>query len=466
MVWGISIATALIIAIVLSATLVAVMTRGNNNGKYDKDDDDIEGWKVIDDDAMMKKFDPWVATLPLTDDQIKNNYERFDDVVVQTLDDAIQRQQQQQQSSTINIRRYLRKDAYNTDRVNVEKEAGRISTKSKRTSSIVGWRREPRLLNDEVSLPNMAISLEDIFDSKDTHQHEAREWLVRYHDLDLLSEERIIQRYAMAVIYISMGGGYYKKIHDGCDGDSRECPEWYDEDGCMEYYVHENKWFSSNWKEENYDEYYIKNNEYFEKDNDKFYYKSGDESSYDEEYDTIFELNLEDNNLKGSIPYEIVLPSNLETINLANNDIYGSVPEQLSDLSGLLYLDLSSNIMAGTIPFSSLKSPLLESVSLEGNKLQGNIPEDNQYGIEYLRNIEELHLGYKSLLRGTIPKTLSQLSKLRELSLDGTDITGTVPMEVCALTVKSSQLSIYADCDHISGCVQCAEDGSEDHYHK
>merc|ERR1711988_380048 len=96
-----------------------------------------------------------------------------------------------------------------------------------------------------------------------------------------------------------------------------------------------------------------------------------------------------------------------------------------------------------------------------GNNIQGTIPEYDGYGKDAFNQLSELYVGYNPLLSGTIPTTFGQLTKLEELILAGTDITGEVPKELCDMAVKTWQLIIYADCKKVVGCVKCMEDAQD-----
>ncbi|HEY9623287.1 MAG TPA: DUF4347 domain-containing protein [Crinalium sp.] len=73
--------------------------------------------------------------------------------------------------------------------------------------------------------------------------------------------------------------------------------------------------------------------------------------------DRVRSLNLENNNLKGTIPTELGDLSNLDLLNLSNNQLSGTVPSQLSNLNYLVQLYLNNNQLSGEVP-QSLASQL------------------------------------------------------------------------------------------------------------
>jgi len=266
--------------------------------------------------------------------------------------------------------------------------------------------------------------------------------------LTLLSDQRILQRYALSVFFYATGGRFVEDFdHD--DNDVKEL-HWNKDQGWMDYNVHERDWFTSQWRDKAED---------YEQRQTNYYYEADDDD------DTIYNLVLEDNNLKGSIPFEIGLLTNLEYINLANNNLYGTLPVQLSRLSNLDSLDLAGNSLGGNnnrdvADFILALSRSLIHINLEANQLQGSIP-DVKYGTDYLNRLVELYIGFNPLLIGTIPNSVGQLTQLQELNILGnTGMRGPVPESVCELATKAREpLVIYADCSIMTGCdaVQCID---------
>lgn len=136
----------------------------------------------------------------------------------------------------------------------------------------------------------------------------------------------------------------------------------------------------------------------------------------------VTEINLEDNNLIGTIPPDLGNLSGLTQLNLSENRLAGPIPVELGNLPNLSGLNLSDNELNGPIP------PQLGSLSnlvwlyLWGNELNGAIPPQ----LGNLSSLLELELGINNLT-GPLPPELGNLSNLRMLRLDGNRLTGEVP---------------------------------------
>ena len=97
--------------------------------------------------------------------------------------------------------------------------------------------------------------------------------------------------------------------------------------------------------------------------------------------DKLQDLQLDDNNLYGSIPESLGKLSNLRTLGLEENNLYGRIPESLGNLSNLSLLDLNNNNLSGPIP-STLSGLHLHQLWLSGNELSGCIP-NALFGVDH-----------------------------------------------------------------------------------
>jgi len=126
--------------------------------------------------------------------------------------------------------------------------------------------------------------------------------------------------------------------------------------------------------------------------------------------DDVIEIHLYYNTLRGSIPSELGLLTNLEDLYLYYNSLTGSIPSELGLLTNL------------------------QSLYLDGNSLTGSIPSE-----------------------------LGLLNNLEGLGLYRNSLTGTLPNEVCALRNDNvgNLGSLSADCEEVTCpcCTLCCVDG-------
>jgi len=79
--------------------------------------------------------------------------------------------------------------------------------------------------------------------------------------------------------------------------------------------------------------------------------------------------------------------NNVYTVSLQNNNLVGTIPSDIENLPALQFLYLSSNRIAGSIPASLGTLVGLQQVGLDQNNLTGNIPS-----FAKLTNLQNLFL--------------------------------------------------------------------------
>lgn len=135
------------------------------------------------------------------------------------------------------------------------------------------------------------------------------------------------------------------------------------------------------------------------------------------ELNNLDNLYLNNNHLIGNIPPQLGELTNLETLDLSQNQLSGSIPPSLGNLSQLKLLALFDNQLSGSIP-TELGNLDLHELSLSGNELSGNIPTE----LGSLSNLEYLYLE-NNQLSGDVPASLTNLTNLAELDLDYNHLT-------------------------------------------
>lgn len=181
-------------------------------------------------------------------------------------------------------------------------------------------------------------------------------------------------------------------------------------------------------------------------------------------------LWLDGNALFGSIPAELFELQNLESVSVAANELSGTLPSEIGLATELFTLDLANNLISGSL--ENAVAPRVTFLSLEGNLLDGTIPLD----FSSMTNMDYLNLGDNDLT-GPLPANLVNLEALAVLSLfDNVGLSGTVPpayssFNLSLLYLEGTSLTnleevfcstgllefeeFYADCGGTPAQVQC-----------
>lgn len=139
-------------------------------------------------------------------------------------------------------------------------------------------------------------------------------------------------------------------------------------------------------------------------------------------------LWLKANDLTGELPREFATTTQLASIDLEENSLSSTLPSEWGSLSDLFYLNLRLNTLTGTLPSEWRMLNGLQILDLEGNRLDGTLPPE--YG--ELTELEALYLE-SNRFEGPLPPSFGNLTKLVNLFVDGNRLTGTVPAEYSAL---------------------------------
>ncbi|GLJ09846.1 hypothetical protein SUGI_0116920 [Cryptomeria japonica] len=159
----------------------------------------------------------------------------------------------------------------------------------------------------------------------------------------------------------------------------------------------------------------------------------------------VIALNLQNKAIFGSFPVNIPTFSRLTTLNLSSNFITGQIPSSaFASCSALAFLDLNRNNLTGTLPLSLSNCTALKILDLSVNKLTGPVPyslsklskleqlnfRDNNFtglipdSLSNCTNLVSLDLCFNLFINGTIPKGLGLLTRLQNLGLTGNSLSG------------------------------------------
>lgn len=225
------------------------------------------------------------------------------------------------------------------------------------------------------------MSEQDLFNTE-SPQYVALVWLADWmanipaQELGRITKRRLIQRWSMAVLYLSLNG---PKWLNGSE-------DWMsEEDAC--------RWLRGN---------------------------NQGKCNRDLLVETI---DLSNNNLRGTLPKEIANLDTTTRLEMDRNDITGPLPEHFGRLRRLVSLDFTRCDLTGTLATSLGNLQSLAVLGLGRNDFSGTIPTE----IGRLNNLVYLGLE-RNDVGGTIPIELTTLVHLEYLALDWNALTGSVPL--------------------------------------
>lgn len=217
-----------------------------------------------------------------------------------------------------------------------------------------------------------------------TPQNLAAEWLIDGDDFHVCpSDEKMVQRYVMALFYYSTEGNSWSTCSENdtdCAGTPYLSP------------VHECEWVGSACNSDQ----------------------------------CITEIIFEANNVIGVIPNELEQLQDLEVLSLEQGGLIGTIPSNLGKLSYLRILDLDFNSITGSIPEEIYFLSTLEQLDLNTNALTGTISPN----IGSLTGLLLLQL-YENQMTGTIPTELGNVKTLVIAEFFNNTYTGSMPQAVC-----------------------------------
>ncbi|XP_021905673.1 leucine-rich repeat receptor-like protein kinase TDR [Carica papaya] len=88
----------------------------------------------------------------------------------------------------------------------------------------------------------------------------------------------------------------------------------------------------------------------------------------------LYKIELQDNNLNGSVPWDVGHCEKLLCLNLSRNSLTGIIPWEISTLPSITAVDLSRNFLTGSIPSNFGNCSTLEIFNVSYNLLTGPIP--------------------------------------------------------------------------------------------
>lgn len=156
-------------------------------------------------------------------------------------------------------------------------------------------------------------------------------------------------------------------------------------------------------------------------------------------------LNMNTNQLNGSLPAELGDLTSLTTLWLYSNQLTGSIPPQIENLTSLRDVQLNSNQLTGSLPSEMGNLTNLEDLRLYSNQLSGPIPPQ----FENLSSLRVLLMN-NNHLSGSIPVEIGNLANLVTLNLNGNQLSGSIPPQLGDLT---NLTSLYLAFNQLTGDI-------------
>ena len=255
------------------------------------------------------------------------------------------------------------------------------------------------------------MSLSLTFDGADINKWRTFDWIINVDPLHVCpGDASLIQRYVLALLYFKTSGDSWKSCSASPDAGSCEGQRFLSD-------AHECNWGGV----------------------------ACDSSNQ------VLSLHLDDHNLRGELPTELGLLSQLEEIDMDSNALFGSIPSTLGNLKFLEVVDLDNNGLSGSIPQDLFQATALRVIDLDHNLLTGVLhPDIADLSQLYYFQLDSNDIG------GEFPDGFDLLENLKYLSLFNTSLTEPIPMRLCGKGVE-----ILADCDicTIEGCCSACLEG-------
>jgi len=153
-------------------------------------------------------------------------------------------------------------------------------------------------------------------------------------------------------------------------------------------------------------------------------------------------LDLSTNFLFGSIPNEISLLSSLSNLDLSENSIFGSITPSIGSLKSLDSLFLHNNTLVGGIPEDIYGIESLRRFHIDRNHLSGTISSS----VGDLVAIEDMRI-WKNHFEGVIPVEIALLTNIKKLYAHSNIFTGGVDPSICQNFRKNNRfVEFTTDC--------------------
>lgn len=144
----------------------------------------------------------------------------------------------------------------------------------------------------------------------------------------------------------------------------------------------------------------------------------------------VSELRLEENDLFGKLPLQIVKLTHLRYLSLRDNYLFGEIPSEIGKLNQLKYLSLWSNELEGDIPAEIWTLTELKVLNVGDNfELGGFIPPE----VGNLTGLDTLVVNWGKV-SGGLPEEIGNLTNLRLLEIQQNQLVGKLPLSMTSMS--------------------------------
>jgi Leucine-rich repeat (LRR) protein len=137
-------------------------------------------------------------------------------------------------------------------------------------------------------------------------------------------------------------------------------------------------------------------------------------------------------------------------VDLNFNDVKGTIPADLGLLTSLTRFDVNFNVLTGTLPASIGQWTALTSFNVYYNALNGTLPAS----IGQLTALTYFNVN-NNALSGTIPASIGNWSQIQYAYFDANQFTGIMPNGICPYINETYGDVLQADCYSEINCTCC-----------
>ncbi len=141
-------------------------------------------------------------------------------------------------------------------------------------------------------------------------------------------------------------------------------------------------------------------------------------------------VQLVNNGLSGTLPWELSLLSNIEHLDLSENELRETIPTEFSRMTAMTFLALYENSLTSTLPSELGMLTNLEAFIFDQNQLTGSLPTE----LGQLTALTKFSV-WGNYMTGRLPSELVQLRAVQDYWINNNEFTGSLQTEVGLLTL-------------------------------